>query len=57
MKKTAEKQPDSQSVATALKKPKKSRVRREVDDEWRREQAMQAGMAFGCDGYNDEMGY
>lgn len=27
------------------------------DDDWRREQAMQAGMAFGCDGYNDAMGY
>lgn len=25
--------------------------------ESRREQAMQAGMAFGCDGYNDEMGW
>jgi len=27
------------------------------DADWRRERAMQAGMAFGCDGYNDEMGY
>jgi hypothetical protein len=26
-------------------------------DDWKREAAMQAGMAFGCDGYNDEMGY
>lgn len=26
------------------------------DDDWRREMAMQAGMAFGCDGYNDIMG-
>jgi hypothetical protein len=26
-------------------------------DDWRREAAMQAGMAFGCDGYNDAMGY
>lgn len=26
-------------------------------DHWKREAAMQAGMAFGCDGYNDEMGY
>jgi hypothetical protein len=25
--------------------------------EWQREQAMQAGMAFGVDGYNDIMGY
>lgn len=31
------------------------------DEEYERmcrsERAMQAGMAFGCDGYNDEMGY
>jgi hypothetical protein len=27
------------------------------DDDWRTERAMQAGMAFGCQGYNDEMGY
>jgi hypothetical protein len=27
------------------------------DREWQSERAMQAGMAFGCDGYNDEMGY
>lgn len=27
------------------------------DDDWRREIAMEAGMAFGCDGYNDAMGY
>lgn len=34
------------------------KFKRSVDDgEWKREQAMQAGMAFGCDGYNDEMGY
>lgn len=32
-------------------------VRDDGDDEWRRENAMQAGMAFGCDGYNDAMGY
>jgi hypothetical protein len=30
---------------------------RRADDEWKREAAMQAGMAFGCQGYNDEMGY
>ena len=29
----------------------------EVDREWQREQAMQAGMAFGCDAYNEVMGY
>ena len=27
------------------------------DDSWRQEQAMQAGMAFGCEGYNDYMGF
>lgn len=31
--------------------------RRREDEMWRREQAMEAGMAFGCDGYNDFMGY
>lgn len=30
---------------------------RDTDSGWRAERAMQAGMAFGCDGYNDEMGY
>lgn len=30
---------------------------RKDDDLWRHEMAMQAGMAFGCDGYNDVMGY
>jgi len=27
------------------------------DGEWKRENAMQAGMAFGVHGYNDAMGY
>jgi len=27
------------------------------DREWQREIAMEAGMAFGCDGYNDAMGW
>jgi hypothetical protein len=27
------------------------------DSEWRNEHATQAGMAFGCDGYNEAMGY
>lgn len=27
------------------------------DDSWLREHATQVGMAFGCDGYNDAMGY
>lgn len=26
-------------------------------DDWDRERAMQAGMAFGCQGYNEAMGY
>jgi ribosomal protein L37AE/L43A len=25
--------------------------------EWRQERATQAGMGFGCDGFNDAMGY
>ena len=34
------------------------KVRAKRDDgEWQREQAMQAGMAFGCQGYNEAMGY
>jgi hypothetical protein len=32
-------------------------ARAPADDDWRRESAMQAGMAFGCAGYNDYMGY
>lgn len=27
------------------------------EDDWRRERAMQAGMAGGCDAYNDAMGW
>lgn len=27
------------------------------DSDWKREQAMHAGMAFGCNGYNDFWGY
>jgi hypothetical protein len=27
------------------------------DDAWLSEMAMQAGMAYGCEGYNDVMGY
>jgi len=33
------------------------RANAESAREWQNERAMQAGMAFGCDGYNDEMGY
>lgn len=36
----------------------KGRMKRKDDDvDWRREQAMQAGMAGGCDAYNEAMGY
>lgn len=31
--------------------------RSDWEAEWRQERAMQAGMAFGCQGYNDEMGW
>jgi len=31
--------------------------RRPSDADWIREHATQAGMALGCDGYNDAMGY
>ena len=34
-----------------------ARYQKERDDEWRRECAMEAGMAFGVDAYNDYMGY
>lgn len=33
------------------------KVPKGCDDDWKREQAMQNGMAFGCQGYNDTMGY
>jgi len=29
----------------------------EIDTDWLNERAMQSGMAFGSQGYNDEMGY
>ena len=28
-----------------------------LSDDWRNEYAVQCGMAFGCDGYNDAMSY
>lgn len=52
--------PDVHDVSPNPDQPRQRRHRRErqADDrEWKREQAMQAGMAFGCDGYNDEMGW
>lgn len=33
------------------------RDRERADREWRREQAMEAGMLYGIDAYNDYMGY
>ena len=36
---------------------RKRRELRQLDRDWQREHAMQAGMAFGCDGYNDAMGF
>ena len=36
----------------------KKRAKQQDDDgEWRREQAMEAGMLGGCDAYNEAMGY
>lgn len=53
---------DGPDIHLIAKNPQYSakRARREMaecDAEWRSERAMQAGMAFGCDGYNDEMGW
>lgn len=36
---------------------KKPRRRRDDAEDWRREQAMQAGMGMGIDAYNDAMGW
>jgi hypothetical protein len=50
--------PDIHEVTPNPDQPSCERGRRELardDREWQRERAMQAGMAFGCDGYNDEM--
>jgi hypothetical protein len=52
--------PDVHDVTANPDQPSQRRRRRErarEDREWKRERAMQAGMAFGVDGYNDEMGY
>jgi hypothetical protein len=51
--------PDAHEVTANPDQPTQERHRREVrhsDAEWRRERAMQAGMAFGVDGWNEEMG-
>lgn len=52
--------PDVHEVTQNPDRAACERHRRELargDGEWRTERAMQAGMAFGCDGYNDEMGF
>jgi hypothetical protein len=38
-----------------IRKNPDHRPTRDDQAAWRREAAMQAGMAFGCDGYNDVM--
>lgn len=40
--------------AAQAARARRERAEREAD---RRERAMEAGMAFGCDGYNDAMGW
>jgi hypothetical protein len=52
--------PDVHDVTANPDQPSCRKRRREIareDHEWHRERAMQAGMVFGCDGYNDEMGW
>lgn len=52
--------PGVHDVTKQLDQRALKRYRRELareDNLERSERAMQAGMAFGCDGYNDEMGY
>lgn len=52
--------PDTHEVTAQPDRAASRRHRREMARDaasWRQERAMQAGMAFGCDGYNDEMGY
>jgi len=50
--------PDIHAVTANPDRRTQARHRRERrDSNWRREQAMQAGMAFGADGYNDAMGW
>lgn len=44
-------------VFTGILMPTKEKDNEESDDDWRREMAMEAGMAFGCDAYNDAMGW
>jgi hypothetical protein len=52
--------PDVHDVLRNPDQKTQGRHRREAqrsNAEWQREIAHQAGMAFGCDGYNDMMGY
>jgi hypothetical protein len=44
-------------LSSRYRKNPSFRKTRNDDSEWRREQAMQAGMAYGCQGYNEAMGY
>jgi hypothetical protein len=48
---------DGPNVNETRRRPGIKDPRPDNDDDWKREQAMQAGMAFGCDGYNEAMGY
>lgn len=51
---------DSELAELGIERVRKNPIHRKTkddDSEWQREQAMQAGMAFGCDGYNEVMGY
>jgi len=59
--------PDPDTMYVMLEGPDVHRIRlnpehrptttNDDDREWKREMAMQAGMEFGIDGYNDMMGY
>lgn len=44
-------------LASRYRRNPNFRPSRDNGEDWRHEQAMQAGMAFGCQGYNDAMGY
>ena len=48
---------DGPNVNIVVGNPNYSARECALDDSWQREQAMQAGMAFGCEGYNDAMGW
>ena len=52
--------PETHELTQNPDRPSCERRRRELersDREWKREQAMEAGMLHGIDAYNDEMGY